>query len=277
MAAKQKSRAVSYEFADTVRAKWEDVIHAALSDGKNSYILSGQIENMNSISVGNTYMCKNMVLKGTKAFKNCNTVMYRSYNLEVPKTIEAQALSLLNPPSTLVKTPEDLRSGGFLTLQGKILSISTPQKILVKGTPLPITNMQLSQGGQEVPIALWREAALKCLKVGEWVEVSHLRPSNHADFGFKLNSTVHTEISHSAPSSRRTLCTVVGVLEEEEYFLLLLDSGSELKVPKAGWEGTLDEFLERLPLSVTLLNNGDVVTSPKDLFEDEFSDLENEL
>lgn len=59
----------------------------------------------------------------------------------------------------------------------------------------------------------------------------------------------------------------VWVLQEEEFFLLMLESGTELKVPKEAWEETIDEVISRLPLKVTLSINGDVITFPTDLVE----------
>lgn len=99
--------------------------------------------------------------------------------------------------------------------------ISALRKIFVKGIPLPITELQLSQGGQEVAVTLWREVALQAMKVGEWILLTHLRASNHKDFGFKLNSSVHTVITVSPlsiiniPANQDAFCTAASHSDTE--------------------------------------------------------------
>ena len=61
-------------------------------------------------------------------------------------------------------------------------------------------------------------------------------------------------------------CLIEGIKEDENHFSLLLASGQELKVLLDTWQGSIDTFVERLPLKVSLKVQGNLVTSPERLF-----------
>lgn len=69
-----------------------------------------------------------------------------------------------------------------------------PRKIVVREAAVPLAEVTLSKGGDKVLVALWREAALQSLAVGEWIKLTHVRGASHPDYGFKYHSTSNTEI-----------------------------------------------------------------------------------
>lgn len=203
---------------------------------------------------------------------------------------------------------------------------STPRKTAVKEVLVPLAEVTLTKGGREIQVALWREAALQSLAVGDWIKVTHLRGSNHPDYGFKLHSTANTEISvsflflwsplvlnfyaqslavnsyaltgplqccnweHSLSRSQLQSitdptaivvsfpqkteacpsiceCVIEGIMEGPDFYTLLRAGGSDLRVKAAEWRGTTEDFIERLPLSVSVEVDGDIIRNPKKLFE----------
>lgn len=77
------------------------------------------------------------------------------------------------------------------------LRICLSKRVSPGGVAVPLVDLQLTAEGQAVSICFWREAALTSLKTEDWVELSHMKGSHNAEYGFKLNSTACTVISVS--------------------------------------------------------------------------------
>ncbi|CAL8274695.1 unnamed protein product [Merluccius merluccius] len=95
-----------------------------------------------------------------------DTQLYATAPQEV--SAEAEARKLINPPSPY--TPlRDKVVGKMITVEGKVI-----------------------QDGTTANLALWREAAIEKLTVGQVVRVTHMKGNLHASYGWQLQSTAST-------------------------------------------------------------------------------------
>ncbi|CAL8281864.1 unnamed protein product [Merluccius merluccius] len=155
-----------------------------------------------------------------------DTQLYATAPLEV----SAEARKLINPPSPY--TPlRDKVVGKMITVEGKVI-----------------------QDGTTANLALWREAAIEKLTVGQVVRVTHMKGNLHASYGWQLQSTAST--SFEEVSSKSTIIEIIGVLlGEGESAEVLLTDNSTLKVTRKVWEVVgWDLPYVPFPVEVTLLN-----------------------
>nr|XP_055051901.1 uncharacterized protein LOC129437657 [Misgurnus anguillicaudatus] len=268
VAAKSTRVATNYRFGDTVEAEWSTIEMRALSDGKLVYVLSLKEDNARKVQINGTYIFKNLVLKADRAYFKTETVAFKSYNLVIEPDLVAKAEALLCPPSPYVEEYEALRDAqGYITIKVQIVSVPDVRQVLMKGTPIPIRDIEASMAGHTIAVTLWREVSLLEILVGDWVTLTHLRASISPPFGFKLNTSTFTEVHQTEAAASSRLCTVVAVNAGPEFFSVMMGDGAELKVPTQSWVGTEEEFSARLPMSVTLEVQGDLIVSHNKLFE----------
>ncbi|XP_076149233.1 uncharacterized protein LOC143133333 [Alosa pseudoharengus] len=189
----------------------------------------------------------------------------------------AKARALLCPPSPKLLI-SDIRGAGheYVTLEGEITAVAEIRQVRIRGAPIPLMDLKLSQGGSTIIVTLWREAAMQTVEVGQCVAISHLRIMDNGSFGLKLNSSVYTTVTQIDAAPYDLVAVIVGAELGEDNATILLDTGVELKVPTATWRGTERDFINRLPLTVNLEVDGNVVLSPNVLFGDEDGDIKGE-
>ncbi|XP_076121508.1 uncharacterized protein LOC143102037 [Alosa pseudoharengus] len=270
--------ATKFIFGESVGAIWSTVHKCALTDGRHVVVLTLPDGKESKIVENQTYVFRNLVIREARAFYNDNTTSFKSYEMAVGVDIVERAKSLLTPPSQNLSL-ENAGTAGlhtYVTLEGQVVAIAEIRKVELRGSPIPLRETKLSHGGVDVGVTLWREAALQDITEGQWLRFSHLKLNSNQSFGQKYNTTTYTTVTqiNAAPVAFKAL--IVGAELWEDYGTLVLDTGRLLKVPAAAWRGTEGQFLKRLPLQATLQVEGDWVTSPNVLFEDEDSNMEGE-
>ncbi|KAJ8353211.1 hypothetical protein SKAU_G00207780 [Synaphobranchus kaupii] len=114
----------------------------------------------------------------------------------------------------------------------------------------PIVEMRVEDDGHEIPIVMWREAALQhtTWRIGQEVRVSHLRPVHHPTFGAKLNSTQYTSITEPVERQEQDEeVQVTAIVIADDSYVLLLNQRGDLHVPAEKWTGNLEDVIEDLP------------------------------
>ncbi|XP_041912149.1 uncharacterized protein LOC121677457 isoform X2 [Alosa sapidissima] len=210
-----------------------------------------------------------MLTDDTQAYYNDNTVCYKSYEMAVSPEILDQAAKLLLPPSKPVKAAEiNTSASQYLTVEGQVISVGAIRQVRLKDVPIPILELYLQDADVELAVSLWREMALSTIVVGDWVRISHLRKPTNTAYGFKLNTSTFTTVTKIQSEVSTVEVTLIGAEVGETGAKVLMDTGLELQVPLTDWRGTEQEFLERLPLKLTLDIMGDFITSAHKLFEE---------
>ncbi|KAG5275378.1 hypothetical protein AALO_G00119560 [Alosa alosa] len=142
------------------------------------------------------------------------------------------------------------------------------RQVRLKDVPIPILELYLQDADVELAVSLWREMALSTIVVGDSVRISHLRKPTNTAYGFKLNTSTFTTVTKIQSEVSTVEVTLIGAEVGETGAKMLMDTGLELQVPLTDWRGTEQEFLERLPLKLTLDIMGDFITSAHKLFEE---------
>lgn len=105
-------------------AKLQSVHNLVPTDNKTLLLLTIRDEESVLIKPGLTFLIRNLGIKDGKAYINANTSIYRSYDLPVSAELTSKALALLSPPSEMVEVKDSRSASGFISLQGKIISVS---------------------------------------------------------------------------------------------------------------------------------------------------------
>ncbi|KAL7852161.1 hypothetical protein SRHO_G00179460 [Serrasalmus rhombeus] len=255
------TRAESFEVVDGVVAVKASKLMAAcaLSDGEVCVIAHLKDDDCHRLEEGQSYFIKHYNLTGRyrqkKTFFCPSTVIFKTSSVVVSSALDVMCHHAVCPPS---KVYEDTCSAeGYYTLEGHVVRLSTTCLQDTKNGPVPVQHVTLQCGRSQIEAALWREAALSDIALGERRAITHLRVQRRG----KLNSTTYTEVKKMDIAKAHIEVEVVGVSRKAETneTLFLTGEMEELTVPATVWSGDIDVVAEALPAKVSVLVEGGVV------------------
>ncbi|CAL8242226.1 unnamed protein product [Merluccius merluccius] len=161
------------------------------------------------------------------------------------KTYIVRGYAMAKYGGIIIKGDTQLYATAPLEVSAEALKLINPAS--------PYTPLR-DKDGTTANLALWREAAIEKLTVGQVVRVTHMKGNLHASYGWQLQSTAST--SFEEVSSKSTIIEIIGVLlGEGESSEVLLTDDSTLKVTRKVWEVVgWDLPYVPFPVGVTLLN-----------------------
>ncbi|KAL7840956.1 hypothetical protein SRHO_G00246470 [Serrasalmus rhombeus] len=226
----------------------------ALSDGEVCVVARLKDDDCHRLEEGQSYFIKRYNLTGRygqkKMFFCPSTVIFKTSSVVVSSALDIMCHHAVCPPS---KVYEDTCSAeGYYTLEGHVIRLSTTCLQDTKNGPVPVQYVTLQCGRSQIEAALWREAALSNIALGEQRAISHLRVQRRG----KLNSTTYTEKMEIAKA--HVVVEVVGVSRKADTneTLFLTGEMEELTVPATVWSGDIDVVAEALPAKVSVLVEG---------------------
>ncbi|XP_077940481.1 uncharacterized protein LOC144406316 [Gasterosteus aculeatus] len=262
----EQRKVVAWEF-DSTGARPVTIknnVLASVSDGKTVAKFTAYEEFAHKFKAGGHYMLRGHSLRGGSPPYMINitkeTVFFRSAPLTVSQELRAQAEALIRPPSPLTPLSTCRDAKDLLTVQGEVVEMSTVKKITKGRESFPMRHIKLQQGETQMPVCLWREAAVeKTLQIGTHVEISHLKATN-SDYGEQLQSTPFTLVEELNSDSVVGVIGVVDLEGEPGTLSMLLEDGRTVLIEEGLWKKVEDQFTE-LPLRAAVQLTGNRVTS----------------
>ncbi|KAG1928714.1 hypothetical protein F2P79_023497 [Pimephales promelas] len=242
-------KVVSWQFdSDGARPEMTKVnMVAAISDGDSVVKMTVYEEFSDKFKEGVSYVVQGHALRGQSPPYllniNKNTLFFRSAPINITEDIRQQAEALLTPHSPLTPLCTSRDADGLITVEGDVVELLALKKIQKMKETIPLRNITLQQGETQVPLCLWREAAVVDLKVGSHVSVSHVKATK-SPYGVQLHSSGYTKIKEISKDQ----CKVVGALgvmdvpEDPGMLLLLLDNERKVLIKEEMWKPIEIEF-----------------------------------
>ncbi|KAL6470780.1 hypothetical protein MHYP_G00218990 [Metynnis hypsauchen] len=205
--------ASKYDFSrGSVRvSEREDVALCSVSDGATVYLITLKGDQISELQVGESYNIYNATVKEdhpvSEMILGNETRVLKTAPLKLNEESIHRAKTGINPSSERAALNDpgiDLKDG-YITLTGKVLSLSAPRPI--QGD-IPVRYIVIEEAGVRVTVSLQKEAATEPLMTGQEIKITHVKVGKSKLSAKKLMSSEFTDISvqqGSTDEERRSL------------------------------------------------------------------------
>ncbi|KAL7881107.1 hypothetical protein SRHO_G00033610 [Serrasalmus rhombeus] len=179
------TRAESSEVVDGVVAMKASELMAAcaLSDGEVCVVAHLKDDDCHRLEEGQSYFIKHYNLTG-----RCFSIIFKTSSVVVSSALDVMCHHAVCPPSKLYE--DTCSADGYYTLEGHVIRLSTTRLQDTRNGPVPLQYVTVQCGRSQIEAALWREAALTNIALGERRAITQLQVQRRG----KLNSTSYTEV-----------------------------------------------------------------------------------
>ncbi|KAL6470514.1 hypothetical protein MHYP_G00216330 [Metynnis hypsauchen] len=188
------------------------VAACALFDGESCAVDHLKGNDCSRLEEGQSYYIKNYNVTGRygqkKLFFRPSTVVFKTSTVDVCSALDISCRHAVCLPSKPYQESDS--ADGYCTVEGDVIRLSTTRLQDMKNGPVPVQFVILQSGGSQTEVALWREAALSDVALGEQRQITHLRLQRQG----KLNSTSYTEVKKTEIAKTFVEVEIVGVSEK---------------------------------------------------------------
>ncbi|XP_042588010.1 uncharacterized protein LOC109058131 [Cyprinus carpio] len=238
----------------------------ALTDNANTYLhkRSGPDPEFEE---GASYILKNVTVSTRDGQAHLlvgpATQKFRTAPLVVTEDAVKAAQDALCPPSTPMSGNEDnvYSTHGYITLQGQVKKL---QKVRMTRSSIPILNIKLLCGADQLDISLWKEEALCGLHIGDDVEITHLYSDKVPRGRESFHSSQYTTVKIKETPQTKQEIEILGVSQSEDTYTLLSTDDEVYTVSAEFYTGNFTSFIEELPMKILVehINNRIVGVTP---------------
>ncbi|KAK2837038.1 hypothetical protein Q5P01_014250 [Channa striata] len=242
----------------------------AVTDGESVTKITLYEEFGTKVQTGLSYIIRGHSLRGQSPPYSVNisktTQFFRSFPVVVSEELKKAGEALLQPASPLTPLNRCSDTKGLMTVEGEVIEVSAVKKIASGKEDTPLRNVLIKSESTQVPLRLWREAAVVNLTVGCQIRVSHMK-TGRAEYGVHLQSTSYSTIEEV--SSTWNEIEIIGVMESTKPGILdLLVHTNELyEIEEALW-APFDEKMKNGPLKINIKVRGKSVISVRPMNTD---------
>ncbi|XP_024119410.2 uncharacterized protein LOC112140645 [Oryzias melastigma] len=133
--------------------------------------------------------------------------------------------------------------------------ISSVRKVQSGRDQVPVRNIRVEEDGFQIRVALWREASVQSILVGDMVSVSHLKVEPSA-YGRQLKSTKFTRVEKQECTELKV--DIMGVMDcdsSPDILEILAEDGDFFYISKEQWE-PFQELMCKGPVTVEITVHG---------------------
>lgn len=220
---------------------------------------------------GTTIIIRNYLVRADKTLAiTSKSQVFKSSQLEVADDILHQAVCSVRPPTPPpipLKTVHSSPVKTVTSVTGVVTQDELPRQVVVRGEPVAVRTIVLSDKEAKVKVSLWRNESKTEIKTGDFLSLTNVIVKTYQGEN-QLSTTSRTTIKKTDQPEEDIVGQIVGYTPEENFFELLLDNDSTETIKQtllmeafSVSENDLREVLEtRIPLQVRLtIHNSEAV------------------
>lgn len=240
------------------------------------------LSQIDNFANGSPIMIRNYLVRPDKTIAiTSKSQIFRTGQLQVPDSILQQAVCSVRPPTPPPIPLKEVHSSPVKTItsiMGTVTQDELPRQVVVRGEPVAVRTIVMSDKEAKVKVALWRDESKTQIQTGDFLSVTNVMIKNYQGEN-QLSTTSRTTIKKTDMPPEDVTGQIEGYIEEENYVNLLMASDLIVKIKHAllqealnagenEWKQVIDALI---PLEATItVHNAEAV---KISFQDNPSEL----